>query len=96
MTREQKNRAIINVTGIDRIGIIARVTNILAENNVNVLDIRQTILDDFFTMMMLVDLSTASLAIDGVRDQLHLAAEELGVTITVQHEAIFHYMHRID
>lgn len=88
-------RAIITVIGKDRKGIIAGVSNVLSENNVNILDISQTILQEYFTMMMLVDLSQLSITLKELITKLDEEGDRLGVSIKVQHEDIFRSMHRI-
>ncbi len=88
-------KAIITVIGQDRTGIIARVSTVLAEADANILDISQTILQEYFTMMMLVDLADIKLSLDELRDSLTLEGESLGVSIKIQHEDIFKSMHRI-
>lgn len=89
------NRAVVSVVGKDRVGIIARVAATLAENGVNILDISQTILQGFFTMIMLVDLGESGGNLDKVRADLDQAASDLGMQVTVQHEDVFNFMHRI-
>lgn len=88
-------RAIISVIGVDQIGIIAKVSTLLAEKKVNVLDISQTILDDYFTMTMLVDLESLEISLENLQNKLKEKGEELGVSIKLQHEDIFRSMHRI-
>ena len=88
-------KAIITVVGKDTVGIIARVCVFLAENNVNILDISQTILQDFFTMIMIVDMNEANVSFTELREQLGLLGQKHGVVISCQHEEIFQYMHRI-
>ena len=89
-------RAIITVAGKDRVGIIASVTHTLAERNVNVLDITQTILPpDFFTMVMLVDLTGMKASYKEMTDVLNRTAEAIGVEIRMQRSEIFDAMHRI-
>ena len=88
-------RAIITVIGRDRIGIIARVTAILAEHRVNVLDISQTILQEFFTMTMLVDLGAMEISLEELRARLKDAGAQMELSIRVQHEDLFRSMHRI-
>ncbi len=88
-------RAIITVIGQDRIGIIARVTGILAQCRVNVLDISQTILQEFFTMTMLTDLSAMEISLEELSAKMKEAGEEMGLSIRVQHEELFRSMHRI-
>ena len=88
-------RAIITVVGKDRVGIIAEVSRILSENQVNILDISQTIMQDMFTMIMLVDVSGAKVAFSELSDALDALGESMGLSIRIQHEDLFHSMHRI-
>ena len=88
-------RAIVTVVGKDRVGIIANVCNLLAKYQVNVLDISQTILQEFFTMTMLVDVSTATVPFARLQEDLSVLGQEKGLDIRVQQEAIFDAMHRI-
>lgn len=88
-------RAIVTVMGIDRKGIIAKVSTCLSENNINILDINQTIMQDIFTMVMLVDITEAQSKFTSVSDALAKIGEELGVEIKIQHDEIFRSMHRI-
>ncbi len=92
---EEGKRLIISVLGHDRVGIIAGIAGILAETNVNILDISQTILQGFFTMIMVVDTSSSKTEVSSIRDLLTEKGEELGIQVTVQHEDIFNFMHRI-
>ena len=89
-----KRRAVVSVVGKDQVGIIAKVTNILSDNQVNILDISQTILQEFFTMMMLVDVSGIE-NLDMLQGQFDEISEDLGLKINVQLEEIFQSMHRI-
>ena len=88
-------RAIITVTGKDRPGIIAGVCVLLSENNINILDISQTIMQDIFTMIMLTDISESRKTLTEIEDEMEAVGKKLGVSITVQHSDIFHSMHRI-
>jgi ACT domain-containing protein len=90
----ERRRAVVSVIGKDQVGIISRVTTILANNNMNILDISQTILQDFFTMMMLIDVSTVE-NLNNLREELDIAAEDMGLKINIQLEEIFQAMHRI-
>ena len=81
-------RAIITVIGKDRKGIIAGVSTVLADNGINILDISQTIMQGYFTMMMLVDLSDMKFSLAELSPLLEAEGRELGVSIKVQHEAI--------
>ena len=86
-------KAIITVIGKDKTGIIAGVTNDLLELKVNVEDISQTILQDYFVMLMLVESKKAT--IDEVAKKMDALSKKVGVDIRVQHEDIFNAMHRI-
>ena len=86
-------KAIITVVGKDTVGIIAKVCVYLAENNVNILDISQTIVDGYFNMMMIVDVT--SVEFDKVATGLKEVGESIGVIIRCQREDIFDKMHRI-
>ncbi len=88
-------RAIITVTGKDRPGIIAAVCVLLADSDINILDISQTVMQDFFTMTMLIDLSQCSKAFADVSDSLDIKGKEMGLIIRIQREDIFDKMHRI-
>lgn len=88
-------KAIITVIGKDKVGIIYGVTKILSDNNINILDISQTILQDMFTMMMIVDIENASNSFEVLATNLENAGKELGVDIRIQLESIFESMHRI-
>lgn len=87
-------RAVVSVIGKDQVGIIAKVTNVLADNNVNILDISQTILQDFFTMMMLVDVSGIE-SLDSLQQKFDAISQEMGLKINIQLEEIFQAMHRV-
>lgn len=86
-------RAIVTVVGKDTVGIIAKVCVFLAEKNVNILDITQTIVDGYFNMMMIVDAGNAEF--EQVSEGLKALGEEIGVVIRCQREDIFNKMHRI-
>ncbi|MDD6572327.1 MAG: ACT domain-containing protein [Thermoflexaceae bacterium] len=88
-------KTIITVVGKDTVGIIAKVCTYLAENRVNILDISQTIVQDYFNMMMIVDMNQAAKSFDTISSELVKVGEEIGVIIKCQHEDIFDMMHRI-
>ena len=89
-------RAVITVVGQDSVGIIAKVCTFLAENQINILDISQTIVQGFFHMMMVVDLSGITVDFSEIADGLtRLGEEQLGVKAQIQREEIFDKMHRI-
>jgi len=87
--------AIITVVGNDKVGIIARVSAFLAERNINIEDISQTILSGNFVMMMMVDLSASSQPLDTIKTELSALGGNLGVSISLMHEKVFSAMHRI-
>ena len=88
-------RGIITVIGKDQVGIIAAVSNILMEANINILDITQTTLQDIFTMIMLVDLSNPKITFDQLSKKLNDKGKEMGLSIRIQREDIFNAMHKI-
>lgn len=87
--------AIVTVIGQDRVGIVADVSCLLREWNVNILDISQTVMREFFTMTMLVDVSDSSLPMAQLAAQAAKSGEEIGLQIRIQREDIFNAMHRI-
>ncbi len=88
-------KAIVSVIGTDKKGIIARVSGLLFELGINVEDISQTIMQQYFTMIMLVDLSEAKKEFGSVCEDLDALGKEIGVDIRMQSEQIFTAMHRI-
>ena len=88
-------RAIVTVMAKDAVGIIAYVCALLAEKNVNVMDISQTLMQEYFTMIMLVDLKGSNEDFEHLRRFLHEKGEERGLVIRIQREDIFNAMHRI-
>lgn len=89
------NRTIITVVGKDTKGIIAKVCTYLADNNVNILDISQTIVQEYFNMMMIVDMTKLEKPFVEVADDLVKLGEGIGVQVKCQREEIFDVMHRI-
>ena len=88
-------KTIITVVGHDTVGIIAKVCTYLAENNINILDISQTIVQEYFNMMMIVDRSASTKHFADVAAELEALGREIGVVIKCQREEIFAQMHRI-
>lgn len=88
-------RAIITVVGKDTVGIIANVCSYLAENKINILDISQTIVQDFFNMMMIVDMTKCDKPFDTIATELNGVGNGMGVQVKCQLEDIFDRMHRI-
>ena len=88
-------KTIITVVGHDTVGIIARVCTYLADNGINILDISQTIVQEYFNMMMIVDMGKMTKSFEEVADELANVGKELGVQVKCQREEIFNMMHRI-
>ncbi len=95
MTDKTAGKTVITVVGKDTVGIIAKVCTYLASHNINVLDISQTIVQDYFNMMMIVDLNTSEKGFDECAAELDELGNEIGVMIHCQREEIFEMMHRI-
>ncbi|MDD3218395.1 MAG: ACT domain-containing protein [Lachnospiraceae bacterium] len=88
-------KTIITVVGQDTVGIIAKVCTYLANNKINILDISQTIVQGYFNMMMVTDMTQAPKNMADISKELEQIGEEIGVVIRCQHEDIFNKMHRI-
>lgn len=95
MTEKAKERAVLTVVGRDRVGIIAAVTTLLASYGANVEEISQTIVRGIFNMIMILDFTGVEQSLDDLRAELKPLGESLGVSINIQHTAIFDSMHRI-
>jgi len=89
------NRFIITVIGSDHVGIVARVTAVMASFDVNIVDISQTIMRDIFTMIMLAEAPQDNFDMEAFQGEMASAGKSLGVEVRVQHEDAFRYMHRI-
>jgi len=88
-------KAVVTVVGKDRVGIIANICMELANYNVNVLDISQTVMQGYFTMMMVVDVANANLPLALICQQMDAKGQEMGLSIRIQREDIFEAMHRV-
>ena len=88
-------KAVVTVVGKDAVGIIANVCTVLAQYNVNVLDISQTVMQGYFTMMMVVDVSACTVPLAELVTAMEESGKEKGLSIRVQREDIFEAMHRI-
>lgn len=88
-------KCIVTVLGEDTVGIIAKVCTYLAENEINILDISQTIVQGYFNMMMIVDVANLKKDFKKVCDEMDALGKEIGVTIHCQREEIFEKMHRL-
>lgn len=99
MAKKKKEKTsqvcIVTVTGIDKVGIIAKLSAAMAKANINILDVNQKIMADYFVMSMAVDMAKASVGIDKILKQLDKMAKELSLNITFQDENIFKAMHRV-
>jgi len=91
----QTGRAIIPIIGSDRVGIIAGIANVLADANVNILDISQSVIREFFTMIMMVDLAGSAVSFHALSERLTRKGQELSVRVEIQREEIFKAMHRV-
>lgn len=89
------NKAIITVVGKDTVGIIAKLCSYFAENNVNILDISQTIVQEYFNMMMIVDMTNIQKPFEQIVNELTETGNAIGVQVKCQREEIFNKMHRI-
>ena len=88
-------KAILTVIGRDKVGIIAGVSGELLKLNINILDVNQTIMDKYFTMIMMLDLKEANASFDVIKSSLVAKGEELGVEVKIQREEIFNSMHTL-
>ncbi len=88
-------RAIVTIIGADRVGIIAGMSDAIAKANVNILDISQSVIREFFTMIMMVDLRNAKISFEELSKRLRARGTELGVRVEIQREEIFKAMHRV-
>ena len=88
-------KIVVTIVGKDSVGIIAAVSTILAENGVNILSINQNIMDGFFNMVMIADMTGSKIELAAVRQLLEEKGETLGVEIKTQHEDIFNAMHKV-
>jgi ACT domain-containing protein len=96
MTDERASQiCIVTVTGRDKVGIVAKLANVMAQVNINIVDINQKILDGTFVMTMAVDIANAAIPMDKIKARLDKAAQEMDLRITIQHENIFKAMHRV-
>lgn len=88
-------RAVVTVVGKDKTGIISKVSTFLAERQVNILDISQTILEDYFAMIMLVDMTKSTQKLSDLAEECKAMGEKIGMSVHLQHEDIFNAMHSI-
>lgn len=88
-------KAILTVIGQDKVGIVAGISNKLLDLNINILDVNQTIMDKYFTMIMMLDLKESNTSFDEIKSSLVSRGEELGVDVKIQREEIFNSMHTL-
>lgn len=88
-------KVVLTIVGQDRVGIIAMVSAILAENAINILNINQNIVDGFFNMVLIADMSRSKIALTALQQRLKQEGAAIGLDIKVQHEDIFQSMHQI-
>ncbi len=88
-------KAIVTVLGKDKVGIIADVAIIMKNHGINICDISQTLMQEYFTMIMLVDLSGSSIDYSEIKERLEQEGKKIGVEIRIQHQDLFDAMHRI-
>ena len=93
--KTQPQICIVTVTGVDKVGIIAKLSTAMARANINIVDVNQKIMEDYFVMTMAVDISKATADIAGIRKHLDKLGKEMSLNITFQDENIFKAMHRI-
>jgi len=92
---EGEMKAILTVIGKDKVGIIAGVSNELQRLNINILDVNQTIIDEFFTMIMMLDLKLSNSNFEEIKKSLELKGKQLGVDVKIQREEIFNSIYSV-
>ena len=93
--KKQSQVCIVTVTGIDKVGIIARLANTMAKANINIIDVNQKIMGDYFVMTMAIDIAKADIDIENLKKKLDRIGDEMSLKITVQDATIFKAMHRV-
>ena len=91
----KSHRIIVSVIGRDRVGIISNVSAVLAAADANILDISQSVMEEFFVMIMMVDIERAQISFEELKQRLNAKGDEMGLKIDAQHEDVFKFMHRI-
>ncbi|MHC4155492.1 MAG: ACT domain-containing protein [Planctomycetota bacterium] len=86
---------IVTVTGVDRVGIIATLATAMAKANINIVDVNQKIMEDYFVMTMAVDIAKATIGMDKIRNRLDKIGKQMSLSINIQDENIFKVMHRV-
>lgn len=95
MAELSPTRVVITVLGKNRPGILAAITAVLGETNVDIRDITQSVIEDIFTMTMLADTSACTLDFTGLQQELTAAGDEIGVSVQMQREDVFNFMYRL-
>ncbi|HOT72891.1 MAG TPA: ACT domain-containing protein [Anaerohalosphaeraceae bacterium] len=93
--RQVSQICIVTVTGKDKVGIIARIANTMARANINIIDVSQRIMQEYFVMTMAIDITDAAVELEELQTRLNKIARQMDLTITLQHENIFKMMHRV-
>jgi ACT domain-containing protein len=94
-TKTISGRVILTSFGLNKPGIVASITKSLGDNNCDIMDLSQKIMGDFFTMIMIIDITSSPKDLKEIQDDMHKVAEPLNIKIYLQHEDVFRYMHRI-
>ncbi len=90
-----QDRVVISVIGVNRVGIVSKISTVVSELNASILDISQTLIGDLFSMIMIIDVAKSNLEFKFLREKLENAGNEMGVKAIVLHENTFRYMHRV-
>jgi len=93
--KETAQICIVTVTGVDKVGIVAKLATVMAKANINIIDINQKIMGDYFVMTMAVDITNAAIGMDKIKKRLDTVADRMSLKITFQDENIFKAMHRV-
>jgi ACT domain-containing protein len=88
-------RTVLTIIGEDKVGIIARVASVLSQANANILDLNQTVMREYFTMIMLVDMTDMTVSLEEIKERMAVVEKDLGLSIRIQREEIFKKMHEI-
>ncbi len=90
-----QDRVVVSVIGVNRVGIVSKISTVVSELNASILDISQTLIGDLFSMIMIIDVAKSNLEFKFLREKLENAGNEMGVKAIVLHENTFRYMHRV-
>ncbi|MDD5459389.1 MAG: ACT domain-containing protein [Phycisphaerae bacterium] len=93
--KKESQVCIVTVTGEDKVGIIARLANAMAKANINIVDVNQKIMEDYFVMTMAADITESTIDLSKIRKMLDKIAKEMSLNITIQDQNIFKAMHRV-